>query len=99
MSAQFAPTSKRQAWFLQSEDFLTIFGGAASGGKSYVGLMRFLKYIDDPDFVGYVFRKNSTDLKKEGGLFWAAVKMFQAYNPEVTYTTQPMVIKFPTSRS
>ena len=95
MSAQFAPTSKRQAWFLQSEDFLTIFGGAASGGKSYVGLMRFLKYIDDPDFVGYVFRKNSTDLKKEGGLFWAAVKMFQAYNPEVTYTTQPMVIKFP----
>lgn len=92
---KFAPSSKRQALFLQSDDFLNIFGGAASGGKSHCGLMRFLKYVNDPSFVGYVFRKNGTDIKKEGGLFWAAVKMFQDYDPRVTYTTQPMVIKFP----
>lgn len=92
---KFAPTSKRQAMFLQSTDFLNIFGGAASGGKSHCGLMRFLKYVKDPNFVGYVFRKNGTDIKKEGGLFWAAVKMFQTYDKRVTYTTQPMVIKFP----
>lgn len=95
MSAQFRPTSKRQELFLASNSFLTIFGGAASGGKSYTGLMRFLNYIHDPNFVGYVFRQIGADIRKEGGLFWTAVKMFQQYDPDVTYTTQPMVIKFP----
>ena len=42
-----------------------------------------------------MFRVNATDIKKEGGLFWTAVKLFQEYDPLVTYTTQPMVIKFP----
>lgn len=92
---KFAPTSKRQAEFLRSETYLTIFGGAASGGKSYQGLMRFLKYVSDPNFVGYVFRKTGTDIKKQGGLFESAVKMFQEYNPKVRYTKQPMVIFFP----
>lgn len=92
---KFAPTSKRQAQFLQSDTYLNIFGGAASGGKSFQGLMRFLKYVHEPEFVGYVFRKNGTDIKKEGGLFSAAVKMFQEYDPRVTYTKQPMVIHFP----
>lgn len=95
MTAVFKPTSKRQEMFLASNSFLTIFGGAASGGKSFLGLMRFLNYVEDPNFVGYVFRQTSTDIKKEGGLFWTAVKMFQDYDPAVTYTTQPMVIKFP----
>ena len=93
--AKVAPTSKRQELFLKSSSFLNIFGGAASEGKSFCGLARFLKYVHDPDFVGYVFRTNATDIKKEGGLFWAAVKLFQEYDPLVTYTTQPMVIKFP----
>lgn len=94
-NAKVAPTSKRQALFLQSKSYLNIFGGAASGGKSFCGLARFLKYVEDPDFVGYVFRVNATDIRKEGGLFWSAVKLFQEYDPLVTYTTQPMVIKFP----
>lgn len=95
MGAKVAPTSKRQELFLKSESYLNIFGGAASGGKSFCGLARFLKYVNDPDFVGYVFRVNATDIRKEGGLFWTAVKLFQEYDPLVTYTTQPMVIKFP----
>lgn len=60
-----------------------------------MGLMRFLLYIDDPNFFGYVFRLNATDMKGGGGLFQTACRMFQAYDKRVKYTKQPMCIYFP----
>ena len=68
---------------------------AAGSGKSYMGLMRFLLYVDDPNFFGYVFRLNATDMKGGGGLFQTACRMFQAYDKRVKYTKQPMCIYFP----
>lgn len=91
----FAPASLKQQQFIESDTTITVFGGSAGSGKSYVGLLRFLRYINDPLFVGYVFRKNSTDMKGGGGLFETAVRMFQSYNPKVRHTKQPMVIYFP----
>lgn len=60
-----------------------------------MGLMRFLLYVQDPNFVGYVFRKNATDLKGGGGAFRESVKMFTTYDKKVKYTKQPMCIYFP----
>lgn len=57
--------------------------------------MRFLLYVDDPNFFGYVFRLNATDMKGGGGLFQTACRMFQAYDNRVKYTKQPMCIYFP----
>lgn len=91
----FSPASKKQEMFLNSDVFLTVYGGAAGSGKSYMGLMRFLRYVHDPLFSGYVFRKNATDMKGGGGLFQTACRMFMAYDPAVTYTKQPMCIMFP----
>lgn len=91
----FKPASLKQEMFLNSDVFLTVYGGAAGSGKSYMGLMRFLRYVDDPLFSGYVFRKNATDMKGGGGLFQNAVRMFMAYDEKVTYTKQPMCITFP----
>lgn len=81
--------------FIQSQAFMTVFGGAAGSGKTYLSLMRFLYWVEDPNFVGYVFRKNATDLKGGGGAFSEAVKMFTAYDKRVRYTKQPMCIYFP----
>lgn len=91
----FSPASRKQEMFINSQAFLTIFGGAAGSGKTYLSLMRFLFYVEDPNFVGYVFRKNATDLKNGGGAFREAVKMFTAYDKRVKYTKQPMCIYFP----
>ena len=71
--AVLKPSSPRQAEFLQSNAYITVYGGSAGSGKTYQGLMRFLKYVDDPLFVGYVIRKNATDLKKTGGAFKTAI--------------------------
>lgn len=96
---KFGATSYKQALFLNTDAFFTTYGGAAMSGKSYTGLLKFLKWCDDPDFVGYVFRLHATDLKKEGGAFWTAVKIFQAFRKGTTYTQQPMVIRFPSGAS
>ena len=93
--ALFQPASKKQEMFINSDAFLTVYGGAVGSGKSYMGLMRFLLYIDDPNFFGYVFRLNATDMKGGGGLFQTACRMFQAYDKRVKYTKQPMCIYFP----
>ena len=91
----FKPASQKQEMFINSDSFITVYGGAAGSGKSYMGLMRFLLYVDDPNFFGYVFRLNATDMKGGGGLFQTACRMFQAYDKRVTYTKQPMCIRFP----
>lgn len=91
----FRPASKKQEMFIQSDAFLTVFGGAAGSGKTYLSLMRFLFWVHDPNFVGYVFRKNATDLKGGGGAFDEAIKMFTAYDKRVRFTKQPMRIYFP----
>ena len=91
----FKPASKKQEDFINSDSFITVYGGSAGSGKSYMGLMRFLLYIDDPNFFGYVFRLNATDMKGGGGLFQTACRMFKAYDSRVKYTKQPMCIYFP----
>ena len=68
-------TSYKQAMFLTSDAYITVFGGSAGAGKSQTGLIRFLKYVNDPEFVGYVFRKNASDLRGSGALFDKAVKL------------------------
>lgn len=95
MSALFKPASLKQEKFINSDSFVTVYGGAAGSGKSYMGLMRFLLYVHDPNFFGYVFRLNATDMKGGGGLFQTACRMFQAYDNRVKYTKQPMCIYFP----
>lgn len=59
-----------------------------------MGLMRFLLYIDDPHFVGFVIRKNATDLKGAGSSFDEATAMFTKYDPDIKITKQPMQMTF-----
>lgn len=62
--------------------------------NTYMGLMRFLLYIDDPDFVGFVLRKSAVDLRGAGGAFNEAVEMYSKFDPNLKHTKQPMEIKF-----
>lgn len=59
-----------------------------------MGLMRFLLYLDDPHFVGFVIRKNATDLKGAGSSFDEATAMFSNYDPNIKITKQPMQMTF-----
>lgn len=80
--------------YIDDPDHLYITDGFAVTHNTYMGLMRFLLYIEDPYFIGFVIRKNATDLKGAGGAFDEAIEMFSKYDPKMTYTKQPMEIKF-----
>ena len=59
-----------------------------------MGLMRFLLYVDDPDFIGFVLRKSAVDLRGAGGAFNEAIEMYSKFDPNLKHTKQPMEIKF-----
>lgn len=78
-----APASPFQHKYLTSNAQILLVGGAAGSSKSYVGLMRHLRFAEDPKYRGYCIRKNSTAIMKSGGLFWEAVALYKKYDPKL----------------
>ena len=62
MDDVIGPKSQRQEDFLLSQADITVFGGAAGSGKSYVGLMTPLLFVDDPYFRGVIFRRTMPEI-------------------------------------
>lgn len=91
----FAPASKKQAWFLSSDANIIVYGGAMGGGKSYCGLLRHLRWVDDPNYRGFIIRKNSTTLMKSGGLFDEAKQLYKAFDPRVQVKIKDMKFIWP----
>jgi len=47
----FAPASKKHQMMLTTNTDVTIVGGAAGSGKSYVSIiLRHLRFVDDPNY-------------------------------------------------
>lgn len=91
--------------YIDSPDHLYLTDGYTVTHNTFMGLMRFLLYIHDPHFVGYVFRETAAQMKKGGGIFPAAVSMFSEYfgddkarlpsQKKLKITKVPMQITFP----
>ncbi|XDD52511.1 terminase family protein (plasmid) [Leptospira sp. WS92.C1] len=65
-----------QERFLATPVDIAFFGGAKGGGKSYAITIDPLRYIHIPKFTAVFFRKNSTDLRKPGGLWDEANNLY-----------------------
>lgn len=71
-----SPHSPFQRDALVSDARILVLGGAAGCAKSTIGLMRHLRWMNDPLYRGFCIRKNSTAIMKSGGLFDAAVHLY-----------------------
>lgn len=76
MSVIIKPQKGQQEKFLATSADICIYGGAAGGGKSYSLLLTPLRYKNVVEFGGTIFRKNSIQIFKEGGLWDEARKIY-----------------------
>lgn len=55
---------------------IAIYGGAAGGGKSYGLLLDLVRHYDNPEFGAVIFRKNTVQVRNQGGLWDESKKIF-----------------------
>lgn len=82
------PQSPFQEKYLKSNAKIIVVGGAAGSSKSYVGLMRHLRWVHDPNYRGFCIRKNSTAIMKSGGLFEQAKRLYSLVYPPINGVPQ-----------
>lgn len=63
------PQEGPQEQFLSSPADIVIYGGAAGGGKTWGMLMEGLRHIGNPRFGAVFFRRTTTQIRNEGGLW------------------------------
>ena len=93
------PQSPFQEKYLKSNAKIMVIGGAAGSSKSYIGLMRHLRWADDPKYNGYCIRQHSNDLMKAGGLFQEAVGLYSTVYPNIKIKIKDQMIVFPSGAS
>lgn len=93
------PQSPFQEKYLKSNAKILVVGGAAGSSKSYVGLMRHLRWAHDPNYNGYCIRKNSTTLMKAGGLFQEAIALYKKVYPNLQIKWKEQRLVFPAGGS
>lgn len=71
-----APASMAQELFINSEADITIASGSAGSSKSYSILLRFLRYVHDPNTRGIIFRRTLTQIETQGGLWEEAIALY-----------------------
>lgn len=70
------PQPGPQEQFLASPADIAIYGGAAGGGKTWALLLEPLRHIGNPDFGAVFFRRNTVQVRNEGGLWDESVKIY-----------------------
>lgn len=76
------PASKKQEMFLNSDTTITLAGGAAGSGKSFVSLLIALKFMNHPRATGIIFRKTSKMLTSPGSIWHEAVHLYSTLYPK-----------------
>ncbi|WP_442577851.1 terminase large subunit domain-containing protein [Mesorhizobium sp. ASY16-5R] len=66
---EIRPQPGPQEQFLSSVADIVVYGGSAGGGKTYALLMEPLRNTDNPEFGAVFFRRDTTQITNEGGLW------------------------------
>ncbi|OPY84381.1 MAG: Terminase-like family protein [Smithella sp. PtaU1.Bin162] len=82
-----------QEEFLSSSADIVIGGGAAGAGKSYALLIEPIRNIKTKNFGAVIFRRESTQISSEGGLWDTAHDLYMPFNPDFVESPRH-VVKF-----
>lgn len=70
------PQPGPQEAFLSTSADIAIYGGAAGSGKTMALLMEPLRHVDVRGFGAVIFRRQHTEIVKEGGLWDESLKLY-----------------------
>jgi len=73
---EFKPQKGKQELFLASGADITIYGGAAGGGKTYGLCLEPLRHIKNTQFGAVYFRRSTKDIRAQGGLWDESQKIY-----------------------
>ncbi|HET8687908.1 MAG TPA: terminase family protein, partial [Methanosarcina sp.] len=94
------PKSPKQQMMLAANADTVVIGGAAGSGKSFIALLFYLKYVDDPYFRGIIFRKTTAEITAQGGLWENGVELYkQIYGNKLKVRIKDLKITAPTGAS
>lgn len=74
--AVIRPQEGPQTQFLATSADIAIYGGAAGGGKSWALLLEPLRHCHVPGFGAVIFRRTTTQVSNEGGLWDESEKLY-----------------------
>ena len=95
-----APASIPQELFINSDADITIASGSAGSSKSFSILLRWFRYINCPHSRGVIFRRTSTQLSSQGGLWEEAQSLFgKLYGKRLKVSIKQMKLTFPSGAS
>jgi len=70
------PQTGPQTEFLASYADITVFGGAAGGGKTWALLMEPLRHINNSEFGAVVFRRTFPQITQQGGMWDESANLY-----------------------
>lgn len=73
---EIRPQSGPQTAFLATSADVAFYGGAAGGGKTWALLIEPLRHMHNGEFGAVIFRRESTQIDNEGGLWDEAQKLY-----------------------
>lgn len=73
---EIGPQPGPQTHFLSTPADIALYGGAAGGGKSFALLLEPLRHWNNPLFGGVIFRRESVQIRNEGGLWDESTKLY-----------------------
>lgn len=76
------PQAGAQERFLSSTADVTIYGGAAGGGKSYALLLEPLRHVSNANFGAIVLRRTTPEITNVGGLWEESEKIYPLVGAE-----------------
>lgn len=76
MRIEIKPQPGPQTEFLSTQADIAFYGGAAGGGKSFGLLLDPLRHYTNARFGAVIFRKNSVQVRNEGGLWDESMQIY-----------------------
>lgn len=92
----YGPASPKQEMALNTSSDITLMGGSAGCGKSFLLCLLALKYLQDPNSTVILFRRTTKQLNTPGGIWSEAVKMYKSiYGNKIKIKNRDNEIIFP----